>query len=81
MSPPPSPREIAEARARTGWLLITAVRLGGVALMMVGFAIARGLIDLPWIVGVALALAGFLDFFFVPRLIARRFRDTGEREP
>jgi hypothetical protein len=66
-------REAEEARARTGFILITAVRFSGIALIMLGFAIAERVIDLPWIVGVVLALAGFIDFFFVPRLIARRW--------
>lgn len=66
-------READEARARTGFILITAVRFSGIALIMLGFAIAERVIDLPWIVGVVLAVAGFIDFFFVPRLIARRW--------
>jgi hypothetical protein len=66
-------REAEEARARTVFILITAVRFSGIALIMLGFAIAERVIDLPWIVGVVLALAGFIDFFFVPRLIARRW--------
>lgn len=66
-------REAEDARARTGFILITAVRFSGIALIMLGFAIAERVIDLPWIVGVVLALAGFIDFFFVPRLIARRW--------
>ncbi|MFM7347915.1 MAG: hypothetical protein ACKO01_00315 [Erythrobacter sp.] len=72
-----SPREIREARERTGFLLITAVRFSGVAMIMLGFAIAQKLIDLPWIVGAVLAVAGFFEFFFVPRIIARRFKGEG----
>jgi hypothetical protein len=66
-------REAEEARARTGFIIITAARFSGIVLIMLGFAIAERLIDLPWIVGAVLALAGFIDFFFVPRLIARRW--------
>lgn len=70
----PSPRQSAEARARTGHLIITAVRFSGIALIMVGFAIATRAIDLPWIVGAVCALIGFLEFFFLPRFIARRYK-------
>jgi hypothetical protein len=66
-----SPRKAAEARARMGFILITAVRFGGVALVMLGLAIVHGLIDLPWAAGAALAVAGFLEVFFLPRFIAR----------
>lgn len=66
-----SPRDTAEARARTGFILITAVRFGGVAMVLVGFAIVRGIIDLPYAVGAVLAVAGFFEIFFLPRFIAR----------
>ncbi len=68
-----SAREIADERARTGFMIITMVRFGGVALVMLGFAIVRGIIDLPYIVGVVFAVIGFFDIFFLPRFIARRW--------
>jgi len=70
-------RAADEARARTGWLVISAARFSGIAMIVAGFAVVRGLIDLPYAAGVVLAVAGFVDFFFVPRLVARSFR-TGE---
>jgi hypothetical protein len=75
-----SERQAAEARARTGFILITAVRFGGVAMVMFGFAIVRGIIDLPYAVGAGIAVAGFFEIFFVPRFIARRFRDGAGKE-
>lgn len=71
----PSPRETQDARARTGFLIITAARFGGIAMIMLGFAITGKVIDLPWIIGAVLAVAGFFEFFFLPRVIARHFRD------
>ena len=76
-----SDREAAEARARTGFIIITAARFAGVAMVMLGFAIVRGVIDLPYAVGALLAVAGFFEIFFLPRFIARRFRDEGPRQP
>lgn len=70
-----SERDLADARARTGFVIITAVRFGGVAMVMLGFAIVRGVIDLPYAVGAVLAVAGFFEIFFLPRFIARRFKD------
>lgn len=76
-----SERELADIRARNGFLIITAVRFSGIALIMLGFAISGGVIDLPWIAAPILALAGFVDFFFVPRLVARRWNaPAGDRE-
>jgi hypothetical protein len=70
----PSPREQAEARARQRFIVITALRFAGVGLVMLGFAIVRGLIDLPYAVGVALAVIGFLDVFAMPVFLARRWK-------
>lgn len=75
-----SRREIEEARARTGHLVITAVRFGGIAMIMLGFAIVRGLIDLPYAAGVIVAVAGFIDFFFVPRFVARAWKGRDEAD-
>jgi len=68
-----SDRERADIRARTGFILISAARFAGVAMVMLGFAIVRRIIDLPYAVGAAIAVAGFLAIFFLPRLIARRW--------
>jgi hypothetical protein len=75
-------RQAEEARARTGFILITAIRFGGIALVLLGFAIVRGLIDLPREVGAVIAVIGFIEFFFLPRFVARawnRGTDRGER--
>ena len=73
-------RDIAEARARTGFIIINVVRFGGVAMVMLGFAIVRGVIDLPYAVGAIIAVLGFFEVFFLPRFIARRFK-AGDRAP
>lgn len=76
-----SDRKIEDARARTGFLIITAVRFGGVAMVMLGFAIVRGLIDLPYPVGAILAIAGFFEIFFLPRFIARAWKASDKTQP
>jgi len=68
-----SDRERADIRARNGFIFISAVRFGGVAMVMLGFAIVRRIVDLPYVVGAVIAVAGFLAIFFLPRLIARRW--------
>lgn len=75
-----SDRDLAEARARNGFITINLVRFSGVALVMLGFAIVRGVIDLPYAVGAVIAVAGFFEVFFLPRFIARRW-NAGDRTP
>jgi hypothetical protein len=76
-----SNREAEEARARTGFIIITAVRFGGVAMVMLGFAIVRGIIDLPYAVGAVIAVLGFFEIFFLPRVIARRWNAGDRKDP
>lgn len=77
----PSPRERADAEARTGFIIITVVRFGGIAMIMLGFAIVRGLIDLPYEAGAVIAVLGFFEFFFLPRFVARAWNARGKRAP
>lgn len=71
-----SPREAAEALAKQRLIILTAVRFSGIALVLLGFAIVRGVIDLPWAVGSVFAVVGMIEFFFLPRFIARRWNGT-----
>jgi hypothetical protein len=68
-----SNREAAAALARQRLIILSALRFSGIALVMLGFAIVRKVIDLPWAVGAVLAVVGVLEFFFLPRFIARRW--------
>jgi hypothetical protein len=81
----PSPREQAETRARQRFVVITAMRFAGIGLVMLGFAIVRGIVDLPYEVGVILAVVGFLDVFVMPVFLTRRWkvadRAGDERRP
>ncbi len=75
-----SPREIAEDRARIGFIIMNTMRFGGVALVMVGFAIVRGIIDLPYAIGAVFAVVGFFEIFFLPRFFAR-YWNAGDKTP
>lgn len=70
------PREADEALAKQRLIILTAIRFSGIALVLLGFAIVRKVIDLPWAVGAVFAVVGMLEFFFLPRLIARRWNGT-----
>jgi hypothetical protein len=74
-----SPHEAAEAEALQRYIILNAARFSGIALVMLGLAIARGLLPLPWLVGAVLAVAGLLEFFFLPRVIARRWKASDRK--
>ncbi|KPP88102.1 hypothetical protein [Erythrobacter sp. HL-111] len=69
----------AEETARRRYLAMNAVRIGGIAVLLVGLAMARQVIPGPWSLGAALAVAGLLAFFFLPTLMVRRWK-RAERE-
>lgn len=67
-------RAADETRAERRFALMNLARLGGLGAVLLGIAITQALIPLPWVAGVALALAGLLEFFFGPPLLARRWK-------
>ena len=67
-----------EQQARQRYMVLNLIRIMGVAMVLGGIAIARGVIDLPAPVGWVLAIVGLFDFFFVPHLLARGWR-SGDR--
>ena len=65
---------VSEETARNRWAVIQAVRLGGVALVLVGILIRYAVIPAPAAVGFVLMAVGLIDVFLVPTLLARRWR-------
>lgn len=70
-----------ETRARQRFIILNAVRIGGLGMLLAGIAIARGVIPGPYALGAALAVAGLLDFYFGPRLIARSWKADDKDRP
>ncbi len=75
-----SPREAAEKTARNRFIMMNVVRVFALAMLMVGVAITRFVpyLSVEWIVGAALAVMGLLEFFFLPAIIAKRWK-AGDR--
>ena len=71
-----SPRETADKVARNRFIIMNVARIGGLAMVLVGMAMTRFVphLSAQWIVGAALAAIGLLEFFFLPTLIAKRFK-------
>ena len=56
-------------------MILNLARLGGLALVMLGIAVARGKLGLPEPIGWALAIAGLFGFFFLPPMLTKRWRN------
>lgn len=80
MSDPVAPND-EEAIAARRFMVMGAVRIGSLASVILGIAIANAAIELPYLLGVVLAVSGMLAFFFGPPLLAKRWKagDRGER--
>jgi hypothetical protein len=61
--------------ARSRFMILTLVRVSGVALMLFGMGVTlKGWAGLPESVGTLIFLVGFIDSLIVPRLLARKWR-------
>lgn len=68
----------AEALVRRKFMLLNLVRLAALASVLIGIAISQDAIDLPQPLGIVLAIAGLIGFFFGPNLLARRWRSDDQ---
>lgn len=73
-SRPPEHTPAHEDAARARFYMINAVRIGGAAMVIVGLLIANRVIDLPEVAGWIFAAVGMVEFFVVPKMLARKWR-------
>lgn len=73
----PTPQD-NEALAKQRFMMLNLVRLMGLAMVLVGIAIAQGVIDLPMPFGIILAIAGLLEFFLMPNILAKNWKSPDE---
>ncbi len=64
--------------ARTRFLFLNLIRLGALALVLFGVTIASGKMGWPEWIGLVLALAGAAEFFFLPWMLAKRWKSTDQ---
>lgn len=64
--------------ARTRYFVITATRALGVAIVLVGFLALAGKIGIPAPAGYAFVAFGLIDVFWVPLILARKWRTPPE---
>jgi hypothetical protein len=75
--PPESPGP-NDDDARNRWMVIQAMRLGGVAMVLIGILGLRHVFEYPEIGGYILVAVGLVDVFLVPQLLARKWRTPPE---
>lgn len=78
-----SPREAAEKLARYRFIIMNFARIGGLALVLIGIVLTRGAphLSAQWIAGAVLAVVGLVEFFFLPAVIAKRWKALDRRNP
>ena len=67
-------RQVSDEAARNRWMVISAVRVAGVAMVLVGLMIVRQVIPEPAWAGYTILAVGLADVFLVPLLLARKWR-------
>jgi drug/metabolite transporter (DMT)-like permease len=69
-----------EALAARRFMLLGLVRLGAIVTLIFGLAIVREVIAVNHWLGIVIAVAGMLAFFFAPPLLAKRWKasDRGD---
>ena len=65
---------VSEDVARGRWMAINALRIMGVAMVVVGILALQGVIGIPEVAGYVLVAIGLVDVFLVPRILARKWR-------
>lgn len=64
----------SETRAKQRFATLAIVRFTGVLTVLAGILIAQGVIALPAWIGYILAVLGMFEVFFLPTLLARRWK-------
>lgn len=67
-----------DTRARNRYLVINAVRFGGVIMILIGLAIANDVWDLPDMLAYALIILGMTEVFFIPFFLSKRWSTKSE---
>lgn len=70
----------AESRAKQRYVLMNLARFASILVLMAGIAAARGILPVPYAVGVFAAVGGMLSFFFTPPMLAKRWRQQDNAE-
>ena len=75
--PEQTPEQVPDPAAARYWML-QLMRLGGVLLVIAGAMMIGGRLPAPPVLGYGLLLAGMFEFFFLPRMLAKRWKSPPE---
>lgn len=64
--------------ARNRFWVLNLVRLLGLAMVLMGIAVEYGKLDMPKPAGYILVVLGLFEFFFMPNIVAKRWRTPNE---
>ena len=71
MQSQPDDGRTGDVQARNRFLMIQLMRIGGVAMVLFGIAVLRGLVNLPDLAAYVLIVMGIGEAFVVPQMLAR----------
>ena len=69
---------VSDDEVRKRWVVISAVRLSGAAMVVVGLMMIVGRIEAPPLVGYVILGVGLMDIFVIPLVLARKWRSPLE---
>ncbi len=72
-------REDAEARAKSRFMLISAMRVAGVVMILAAIAVFNDVLSLPDWAGYVLLVLGVFETFVTPTLLARMWSTNEKR--
>lgn len=76
----PDNNQAAESRAKSRFFAISAMRIAGVAMILLGIAVLQGAVSLPEWTAYLLIVLGMVEAFVMPQILARLWR-TNDRLP
>lgn len=69
-----------ETIAAQRYMMMNLVRIIAILVVITGIASAQGSLPLPYVLGVVLAVGGLVGFFFVPPMLARRWKELDRKD-
>ncbi|MBY6014994.1 hypothetical protein KUV75_08760 [Qipengyuania gaetbuli] len=66
-----------EDKAAQRFWLLQIIRLSGAVMVLLGVMAIAGALPWPQMVGVVLLVGGAVDFFFIPVLLAKHWKQHG----
>lgn len=73
-------REEIEAKAKSRFIMISMMRLGGALMVVAGLAVLQGVLPLPMWTAYLLLVMGLFELFVIPQMLAKIW-NTNDRNP